>query len=167
MLLLGYCYSARRIALKRHRFAPLVIAALGAALAYLTVLLAAGSEIELADLGSIAFLSAWVWAGGASKDFSDVAGDAAEGRRTLPIAVGDVRARTIIAARVATIALMMTVASLTGLTSPALLIAPAFAIVLVAAAVRPTMTNGRSDRRRLYRLFMMTQFGFNIAYALG
>ncbi len=110
-------------------------------------------------------MSAWMGIGGLAKDLSDVEGDRAAGRRTLPLLWGERRAKSAIAVAAVTVGGSFLAAALT--VAPALV--PAAALVLAGSAALAAVSVGRwstGDRgaqRRPYRLFMLTQYSAHLA----
>jgi 4-hydroxybenzoate polyprenyltransferase len=99
LLVLGYLYSGPPFRLKRLPGWAFLVAALGGLLTYYAgVAAAGGSSPPVAVLVLAGFMSVWMGAvGTTAKDLSDVPGDAAAGRRSLPIRLGERRVRTGVA----------------------------------------------------------------------
>jgi len=164
-LALGVAYSVGPN-LKRSALAAGFSVATAAALTYV-----AGALTCHASAGMVAVFTVWAaWIGVVSvvKDLSDVAGDRLEGRRTLPVLLGPVRAAwaTVVAAACCAAGFVVTV----WLLAPsALLVAWVVSggsalLVATLAAVRPGQD--RHTLRRPYRTFMVTQFGVNLVFLL-
>lgn len=111
-------------------------------------------------------MSGWMGLVGApAKDLGDVEGDRAAGRRTVPVILGERRARAVIAAAAVAAGVAFWGAGVLLATS---LIVPA--VVLsgggVAVAVMSASPLSRGDRRRRrlpYRIFMITQFAVHLS----
>ena len=164
-LALGWAYSAGPD-LKRSPSGVTFTIFAGAVLTYL-----AGRQVNVMSIGTDAVLVAfalWVGLCSSAKDFSDIDGDRAMGRRTLPVRLGPVRAARLIAASsfVGFAAVALTI----GLAEPALL--PLIAVngigtaVLAAALLRIRPDQSRHDLRLPYKAFAVTQIGFNLAVIL-
>jgi 4-hydroxybenzoate polyprenyltransferase len=169
VLVIGWQYSARPGLLKQR---PAGTALAGAAMGFLAYLAGFSGQASATSLviapGALAFaitMSAWMaFVGAPAKDLSDITGDAAAGRRTLPVLWGERRTRYVIAGAAAAIAIAFAVTATRG---PELLIAPAVALVVCTAIItlisfHPISTGSRSRRRLPYRIFMLTQYVTNI-----
>lgn len=161
MLLLGVVYSVGRGAAKKSAFFALTVAALGAILTY-----AAGSDAA-GGIGSQtwAFASvtgAWIATAGHTKDLGDEPGDLESGRRTLPIMLGDSRARGVIA--IASIAVgaaaLAVVFTTAGLESLACIVPGAVALCISLAR---TKNNLPASSKAPYRTFMLVQYIVNLS----
>jgi 4-hydroxybenzoate polyprenyltransferase len=176
LLAVGFCYSGPPVQFKRH---AVTSALTGLSLGLLTYYAGhrayagggwsyPGAEFVVFTLG----VTAWMGlVGGLTKDLSDVAGDAAAGRRTLPVAWGERTARRAAAATALGLAIVFCVAGVS--TSP-LLIWPGIAMLGGAIALTIVCLGGfakgvQSHSRRPYRVFMTTQYLMNISIiaALG
>ena len=166
MIILGAIYSGGRYPAKMHGTAALLVAGMGATLPYLSTGLIAAGALQSKLVATAVLLGVWVWAGGAAKDLSDVRGDAAAGRVTLPVRVGERRARRAIARRLVCTAAAATVLCGLGIAAPALLLMPACAAVLAVLSHRAPQGGDRHSMRRLYRAFMWSQYTLNGALLL-
>ncbi len=165
MLALGWAYSAGPC-LKKAALGFAAVIGAGAALTYIAGWLARG-QLTAAQLWLGLAISLWVGLCCASKDFSDVAGDALAGRRTWPVVLGARRAAVLLCALtvIATIILALTVT----LTSSSTLILTALvcgSFSLIVSLLRCTDADTRTITRRPYKAFMLTQYTVNIAMAL-
>lgn len=158
MLALGVGYSYGPCWKTRRLSASLVIGT-GAALTYL----AGAAAANTASWPLIAFiiaLSAWIALASASKDFSDVIGDRAVGRRTAPVVMGLAPASRHLAMTTAAAASLLASVSL-GLgvqpISTAVVLAGTATLALVMAASRNASTS--IAVRTPYRIYMLTQYG--------
>ncbi|MFH8348997.1 UbiA family prenyltransferase [Streptomyces sp. NPDC018045] len=162
-LLCGYAYSAPRIALKRRTStAVLCILALGGlTFAAGWACAGGGSRAALPVLVFGTVMTLWMGAVGAMvKDLSDLAGDAAAGRRTALIRWGERRARMICAINPLLLGVAYTAVAATAvpvlLPSALLLLCGALA---TAALTATTSSSEPRNRSRLpYRAFMFTQY---------
>lgn len=112
-------------------------------------------------------VAVWVGLCCACKDFSDIEGDAAAGRRTWPVLLGRQRARTLIGALAITaslIGLAMAAGFGTGLITASLLLAGSVGLTMTLA--RSARAASRGQRRLSYRVFLTTQYLANISIAL-
>lgn len=159
---LGVVYSIGPWAAKNVGAVGLVVAAAGA---FLTYLAAAHVVSEVVPASAFAFASvasAWIAIAGHTKDFGDVAGDRAEGRRTLPVVLGEERARLLVAlgtALVSSIALVLALAVEQVRTLLFLGAAGPFVIVSLLRGSRV----GSGRPKRPYRAFMTGQYALNVA----
>jgi 4-hydroxybenzoate polyprenyltransferase len=170
LLGLGYCYSSPAIHLKSHAIAA---AATGMLLGLLTY--HAGHSAYTGNGWSypggalpVFMVGVTVWmglVGGLTKDLSDVAGDVAAGRRTVPAVFGEARARRAVAGAALGLAMGFCAAGVS--TSP-LLIWPGIAMLGGATALTIVCLGrfGQGNRlssRRPYRVFMTTQYLMNLS----
>jgi 4-hydroxybenzoate polyprenyltransferase len=174
ILAFGYCYSGPPAYLKRQ---PLTSAFTGISLVLLTYyagLAAAGSAhwarpgVLLATFAGGAIL--WVGlVGSPTKDLSDVAGDVAAGRRTIPAVYGEHAAKRMVAA--VALGLAMAFCVLAARVAP-LLLWPGAGMLIGASAMAVVCLSGfsvgvRTRRRLPYRVFMTTQYLMHITALLG
>jgi 4-hydroxybenzoate polyprenyltransferase len=167
---LGYCYSSPAIHFKSHAIAS---AGTGMCLGLLTY--HAGHSAYTGNGWSypggalpvfMAGVTIWMGlVGGLTKDLSDVAGDVAAGRHTVPVIWGEARARRAVVAAALGLAVGFCAA---GASTSALLIWPGMAMLGGATALtivclgRFTPGNQPSSRRP-YRVFMTTQYLMNLS----
>lgn len=176
VLVVGFCYSSPLVQFKRH---AVTSAFTGLSLGLLTYYAGhraytgdgwsyPGPELLVFAIG----VTAWMGlVGGLTKDLSDVAGDAAAGRRTVPAMCGEGRARGVAAATALGLALAFCAA---GASTSALLVWPGLAMLGGATAMAIVCLgrfakDTRSHSRRPYRVFMTTQYLMNLSIiaALG
>jgi 4-hydroxybenzoate polyprenyltransferase len=167
MLALGHAYSAPGIALKRHCLGAAAVAALGGALTFLAGHLLGGGDLTDPDLLLLAaVMSAWMGGvGSVAKDFSDTRGDAAAGRRTLVLVVGERIARAVVAGCALCVSTSFTVAAWTWM--PALRF-PAVVMLAGSLCVAFLALKGQqgaqgSNPRTPYRAFMVTQYAATLS----
>ncbi|MBY8870800.1 UbiA family prenyltransferase [Micromonospora sp. PLK6-60] len=176
LLTLGFCYSSPLVQLKRHAITSTLT---GLSLGLLTyyaghlAYAAAGSSYPGPEfVVFVAAVTTWMGlVGGLTKDLSDVAGDAAAGRRTVAGVHGEAAARRAAAGAALGLAVAFCAAGVW--TSP-LLIWPGLAMLGGAIAITIVCLGGsakraESDSRRPYRAFMATQYLMNLGMivALG
>lgn len=167
-LALGYLYSGPPWYLKRRPLGTLMVVTLAGLLTYYTGFAAyAGGDVHPGTALPVLALAMSLWmgfVGAPTKDFSDVAGDRAAGRRTSVIVNGERRARL----RGAAGALGLGAAFLAvSLRVAQALVWPAAVMVAGAAAVAvlslsQLSVGGRSRSRRPYRAFMVTQYCIHV-----
>jgi 4-hydroxybenzoate polyprenyltransferase len=110
-------------------------------------------------------MSLWMGLGGSTKDLADAKGDRLAGRKTLPVLLGDRRARAVMA--VAASSVGWTFVFLCAIRAIGVL--PAAVVVFAGSAalsvtVLTSLSRGaRSAQRRPYRVFMVTQYCAHIA----
>jgi 4-hydroxybenzoate polyprenyltransferase len=169
MLVIGWQYSAPPFTLKRGPAGTAVAAVALGLLGYLAGFL---SQVGTAwvrpgpvPLIFVVTMSAWMaFVGAPAKDLPDIRGDAAAGRRSLPLIWGEAVTRHLLVIGAMTIAVAFSLAAVFG---PPLLRWPAAALVIGATAITlaslSRLSTGDRSRRRLpYRIFMLTQYGVNI-----
>ncbi|WP_432837912.1 UbiA family prenyltransferase [Dactylosporangium sp. CA-092794] len=164
MVALGWAYSAGRRPLKGSvaGFALIVIG--GGLLTYLAGALLAHGRWSAPAFCFGLVMSLWMATAGSSKDLSDVEGDRAAGRRSLPVLLGPSLAAAVIAG--ATLALAAGFVAVAVLLAPALrlcaaVLATGAAVTAVALLGTPPAA-GRARRRRAYRAFMATQYATHL-----
>ncbi|WP_196467646.1 UbiA family prenyltransferase [Planomonospora sp. ID91781] len=164
LLVLSWAYSTGPAPLK-NTVAGVQVAVVGAGLVtYLAGISAAGVPVTGTVLVFAVAMSAWMGIGGLAKDLSDVAGDRAAGRHTLPLLWGERRAKLAIAAAAVAVGGSFLAAAL----AVAPVLVPAAALVLAGSAALAAVSLGRwstGDRRaqrRPYRLFMLTQYSAHL-----
>ncbi|RSM46120.1 homogenitisate phytyltransferase [Amycolatopsis balhimycina DSM 5908] len=110
-------------------------------------------------------MSLWMGLGGSTKDLADAKGDRLAGRKTLPVLLGDRRARAVMA--IAASAVGWTFAVLCAIRGNGIL--PAAVVVLAGSAalsgtvLTSSSRGSRSAQRRPYRVFMVTQYCAHLA----
>ncbi|HEX6472673.1 MAG TPA: UbiA family prenyltransferase [Streptosporangiaceae bacterium] len=174
LLAFGFFYSGPPAYLKRQ---PLTSALTGISLVLLTYyagLAASGGAhwarpgVQLAAFAGGAIL--WVGlVGSPTKDLSDVAGDVAAGRRTIPAVYGEHTAKRLVAA--VALALAMAFCAVAARVAP-MLLWPGAGMLIGAGAMAVVCVSGfsvgvRARRRLPYRVFMTTQYLMHIAALLG
>ncbi|MGI5213954.1 UbiA family prenyltransferase [Plantactinospora sp. CA-290183] len=170
MLALGWAYSAGPRPQKANMAGFVLVVTAGGLLTYLAGWLAVGavtgvgggedrpSLLPLAVLAGA--MSLWMSLGGMTKDLSDVSGDRAAGRRTLPVLLGDRRARVLMGSFALAVGAGLAVVAAFGVP----VLRPAAGVLLaggcaVAACLAAPASRGRRSRLRLpYRAFMTTQY---------
>jgi 4-hydroxybenzoate polyprenyltransferase len=169
VLVAGWQYSAKPCCLKRHPAGTACVGGILGVLAYLAGYSAqAGAQWPRPHLGPLIFvlaMSGWMALVGApAKDLPDVAGDAAAGRRTLPLIWGETATLCVIgAAAMATSAVLCVAAAVKDpvLWWPAAAVC-AGTLAIACASLGRMWAGNPSRRRRPYRIFMVTQYAANI-----
>jgi 4-hydroxybenzoate polyprenyltransferase len=164
-LLFGFGYSGPPVYLKRS---PIGSPVTGMALGLLTYLAAdsayAGGGWTAPGTTLTVFVAGttlWMGLVGApAKDLSDVRGDREAGRRTLPVLLGEARARRLAVATAASVGAVVCAAAAT--LAP-LLMWPGLVMLSGAGAMAWMCLGGHCEGRRLrrrrpYRVFMVTQY---------
>ncbi|MFG2598830.1 UbiA family prenyltransferase [Streptomyces sp. NPDC048462] len=167
MLLLGHAYSSPHTAWKNRTPSVMGVVFVSGLLTYAAGPLTLGvPPLSPALLLTALAMSLWMaLVGAVAKDFSDIAGDAAAGRRTWAVALGERRTRVLVTVGACTVG--------GGFTAGALLWAPeqlptacvvlAGAIALSVVTLAGRATDSRHERRRPYRYFMVTQHCAHLA----
>ncbi len=167
LLLLGYGYSAPRTAWKNRTPAVMGTVFVSGLLTYGAGSVTLGSSPVSPALLLTAFaMSLWMaLVGAVAKDFSDIEGDAASGRRTWVITLGERRARILVALSACLVGGGYTAGAAAW--APELL--PVGAVVLLGALALAAVTltgqgaTSRGRRRLPYRCFMSTQHCAHLA----
>lgn len=164
LLVLSWAYSTGPAPLK-NTVGGVQVAVVGAGLVtYLAGINAAGVPLTGAVLVFAIAMSAWMGIGGLAKDLSDVAGDEAAGRLTLPLLWGERRAKLAIATAATAVGVAFLSAALTF--APDLLLAAVLVLAgslsLAVVALGPWSEGNRVAQRRPYRIFMMTQYSTHL-----
>ncbi|MCK2216265.1 UbiA family prenyltransferase [Actinomadura sp. ATCC 31491] len=166
-LVLGYLYSGPPLPLKGSAGGTMAVLCLSGMLAYLGgfVVATAGAHASVPPALMVFAAAAICWmvfVGVPAKDLSDIQGDAAAGRRTLGVRVGERRSRRVM---VVAALVLLVVFALTVVLLRVPLVGVSLAMAVGAAAVTATGVGapapdapvGRSTRRRSYGAFMGTQ----------
>ncbi|MGC5015522.1 UbiA family prenyltransferase [Streptosporangium sp. DT93] len=162
-LVLGYLYSGPPVPLKDSSGGTVAVLCLSGLLSYLagfTVATGGGGAALPAALVLFAGVAiGWmVFVGMPAKDLSDIAGDAAAGRRTLGVMLGERASRQVmVGAAVVLLAGFAAAVSLTQVRLPGVVPALAAGVVAVAVAASCSGGDGRRGTRRPYGAFMGTQ----------
>lgn len=161
-ILTGYLYSAGPARLKQRL---LGIAGAGTCLGLLGYAAGASAVAGFAPtppLTALAvFMSLWMGLVGApAKDLPDVAGDAAAGRRTLPVVFDEARVRLVLTLAAFALAggFFVVAIWLYPVLCPAAVTMTTGAVALAAVAPTGVSEGDRRCRRRPYRIFMITQY---------
>jgi 4-hydroxybenzoate polyprenyltransferase len=163
---LGLLYSLGPWAAKNVGAAALVVAAAGI---FLTYVAAAHVVTETVPPSIYAFAlvaSSWIAVTGHTKDFGDVAGDAAEGRKTLPVVLGERRARIVVAMGTAVVS-MSAIALAVAVEQLRTLLFLGVAGPFVVVALLRGLREGRQGQKRPYQAFMAGQYALNVAALLA
>lgn len=167
MLLLGLAYSAPRTGWKNSTPATMGVVFASGLLTYAAGPLALGVSGSSPALFLTALaMSLWMaLVGAVAKDFSDIEGDAAAGRRTWAVTLGERRTRVLVAVGACFVGASFTAGALRW--APEQL--PTACVVLVGGLALAAVTLGgnaaddRHLRRRPYRFFMVTQHCAHLA----
>jgi 4-hydroxybenzoate polyprenyltransferase len=167
-LLVGWAYSAGP-SWKEDPIGFGTVIGTGAAMTYGAGWATRGSPTT-GQLATGLAVALWVGLCCACKDFSDIEGDAAAGRRTWPVLLGSRRARTLIG----TLAVTMSAAAIgmalgfgSGLVTASLLLAGSLGLTAtLSRSARSASTSSRGQRRLSYRVFLTTQYLANLTIAL-
>jgi 4-hydroxybenzoate polyprenyltransferase len=170
VLVIGFLYSGPPCFLKRGVAGT---AAVGVSLGLLTYWAGVSGSVAagwrfpgVTWLVFVVAMSGWMGLVGVpAKDLGDVEGDRAAGRRTVPVILGERRARAVIATAAITVAAASVVAGpllTTSLIVPtAALSGGGLAVAIVSAS--PLSRGDRRNRRLPYRAFMITQFAVHLS----
>lgn len=165
LLGLGSAYSAGARPQKANVPGFIAVVVAGGLVTYLAGGVSAGRTGwpggELAVLA--VSMSLWMAFAGMTKDISDVPGDRAAGRRTLPVVLGESRARRVMAL----LALTVGVLALALIRHTALALLPMGVVLLCGAGLLAVSLFGVGSRAgtkpgRPYRVFMMTQYAAHV-----
>lgn len=163
---LGLVYSIGPWAAKKAGVAALAVAGGGVFLTYLAAAHVVADTVPASAFAFATVASSWIVVVGHTKDFGDVEGDEAEGRRTLPVLLGEERARAVVAIGTG---LVSATALVLGVVVEQLrtLLVLGFAGPVVIVFVLVARGGDRRDAKRPYRSFMTGQYALNIAALLG
>jgi 4-hydroxybenzoate polyprenyltransferase len=160
MLLLGALYSLPRCGFRRTPAGAFVVVVFGGLLTYEAGAVAAGWVLPPRDVVALAVcMATWMASvGTVTKDLSDVRGDAAAGRRSIPVLLGERRGRQLGAALALGVAgAFVLVGWHCPRLRPAAAVAATGALALTALSRRVPAATGRGGSRLPYRIFMVTQ----------
>ncbi|MET8152910.1 UbiA family prenyltransferase [Actinoplanes sp. NPDC049668] len=167
-LLLGWAYSMGPAPLKRVTVQAVVAVVLAGLLTYAAGVVSAGGRPERHLLVFPLMMALWMAVGGVTKDLSDVPGDRLAGRRTLPILLGERRARRVMALVAGAVAGGFVV--LAADSPPTVRLASWLvllgAVVLAWVVCAPAGRDDAFRRRWPYRIFMATQYIAHISVLL-
>jgi 4-hydroxybenzoate polyprenyltransferase len=109
-------------------------------------------------------MSLWMGLAGSTKDLSDTRGDRLAGRRTLPVLLGEWRARAVMAAAASVVGWSFVIfgAGWFGRLLPVAVVVCAGATVLSLVALSRLGDGDRAAKRRPYRVFMATQYAAHV-----
>lgn len=156
MLSLGLAYSLGPLAAKNSAWSASVVIGIGGLATYVAGMLAADGRVTLRGMAIAGVMAAWMAAAGNTKDFGDLDGDRAAGRRTLPVLLGRRRATRVIVVLAGLVALIGVAAALWDFRLwPLALLAPYFAAVACVARLRRKPV-------KLYRYFVASQWLVNV-----
>jgi 4-hydroxybenzoate polyprenyltransferase len=113
-------------------------------------------------------MSGWMGLAGWTKDLSDTTGDRLAGRRTLPVLLGEWRARVVMAAAASLVGwtFVLLSAGLAGDLLPVAVVVCVGSAVLALVATTPLGQGDRAAKRRPYRVFMVTQYATHLTLFL-
>ena len=165
-LILGWLYSGPPLRLKRWPAGLAAVAITAALITYGAGYTANGGGEDIVSLFAFAGIMAlWMGLVGQTKDLSDVEGDKRAGRRSGPIAWGENAARRVISGLALVLGVgfvLLAVEFAADLLISAVIVL--FGAVAVAVVSLGSWSRGsRARRRRPYRVFMLTQYGANLA----
>jgi len=169
-LIVGCLYSGPPCYLKRQPIGSAVAAAsLGPLMCYGGLTAYTGDGWTWPGAGWLV-VAVWMWlwmglVGAPAKDLGDVTGDAAAGRRTLPVIYGQSRVRRVVSISAVSLAIVFIVVSgwlSWWLAVPgAVMLASAGAVTILS--MKQLSRGDRSHLRGPYRAFMVTQFAVYLA----
>nr|MDT0657619.1 UbiA family prenyltransferase [Micromonospora sp. DSM 115978] len=164
LLGLGCCYSAGRRPQKGNVLGFFVVVGGGGVVTYLAGCEAAGGMVDPNLMLLMVAMSLWMALAGTTKDLSDVSGDRAAGRRTLPVVLGDRDARRLMAALAVSVGGFLVAGAMLAAPAllPAALVLLAGAVAVAACTLLLTGVTGRRRQRRPYRLFMVSQYAVHL-----
>lgn len=166
MLGVGWAYSLGPRPCKQNMPGFLVsVVALGL-LTYLAGWHAAGAgQPEGPVLLFGVMMSLWMGLAGSTKDLSDTTGDRLAHRRTLPVLLGERRARVVMAAAASLVGWSFLVAGAVwfGRLLPVAVAVCTGSAVLSLVALTRLGDGDRAAKRRPYRVFMVTQYAAHLA----
>lgn len=165
MMVLGWLYSMGTKPQKANLAGFCLVVVGGGLLTYLAGCQAAGPHLPRPELVIFAgAMSTWMALAGNTKDLADLVGDRATGRRTLPVLLGDRRARWAMAGLVGTLAAAFVVVAwlVEPVLLPAALLLAAGAAALIVCLHHRFSTGARGRMRRPYKVFMITQYAINL-----
>jgi 4-hydroxybenzoate polyprenyltransferase len=168
-LALGWLYSGPPFYLKRS---PTGWAALGIIAALITYNAGYASNGGTGDLLSFSIFAAvmalWLGFVSQTKDLSDIEGDKQVGRRSGPVVWGENVARLFYSGVALCLGggyVLAATLLAPGLLIPALVLASG-AVTVAVVTLGPWSRGEKSRRRRSYRMFMLTQYGANLAVVI-
>lgn len=168
-LALGWLYSGPPFYLKRSPTGWAALGIIAALITYNAGYAANGGEGDLLSFSIFAAVMAlWLGIVSQTKDLSDIEGDKQAGRRSGPVVWGEDVARLFYSGVALCLGggYVLSAALLApGLLIPALVLASG-AVVVAVVTLGPWSRGEKSRRRRAYRMFMLTQYGANLAIVI-
>ncbi len=168
-LALGWLYSGPPFYLKRSPTGWAALGIIAALITYNAGYAANGGGGDLLSFSIFAAVMAlWLGIVSQTKDLSDIEGDKQAGRRSGPVVWGEDVARLFYSGVALCLggAYVLSAALLApGLLIPALVLASG-AVVVAVVTLGPWSRGEKSRRRRAYRMFMLTQYGANLAIVI-
>lgn len=165
-LALGAAYSFGPFPLKDRALTASVTVGVACAVTYVFGAVAAQGTASGPTLVVVASgMGAWMLVAGNAKDFGDEEGDRLAGRRTLPLVLGDRRARLVLSVMVMILGASATAAGVTTRGADPLVL-----LIVAAVAMASVWWNADAARRRpraAYQIFMWSQFAVNLALICG
>ncbi|MEW2117004.1 UbiA family prenyltransferase [Streptomyces sp. NPDC005474] len=164
-LFIGYAYSGRPFRFKQRWYTASVAGALLGFVTYLAGCASVGGRLNEGLIVFAAVASLWMACVGAiAKDLSDVKGDMAAGRRSLPAVLGVARACRVMATMALALGTLFGLATVSWQpelrnVAPVLLLGASTVAVL---SLKTPHSSDRSVRRSPYRAFMLTQQAANL-----
>jgi 4-hydroxybenzoate polyprenyltransferase len=169
LLALGWLYSGPPFYLKRS---PTAWAILGIIVALITYNAGYASNGGGGDVRSFlvfaTVMALWLGLVSQMKDLSDIEGDKQAGRRSGPVVWGENVARLVfsgIALSLGGVYILSAALFAPGLLIPAFVLASG-AVLVAVTALGPWSRGDKSRRRRPYKVFMLTQYGANLAVVI-
>ncbi len=165
-LVLAWLYSGPPLYLKRWPSGLATVATLGGLITYNAGYAANGGGSDVRSLFVFAAVMAlWMGLVGQTKDLSDVKGDKQTGRRSGPVVWGEDVARIVFSGVALCLGggyILSAAFFASGLLISALVLASG-AVAVAVITLGPWSRGDKSRRRRPYRMFMLTQYGTNLA----
>jgi 4-hydroxybenzoate polyprenyltransferase len=158
---IGVYYSVGRRPGKSHFLSAAAVVAAGIALPYVAGSLAAHGDLRQSSLTAAILFGCWAAAASISKDFADVTGDQADGRRTLPVVLGPRMAAWIAAGGSVATAIAVPQAAVSSPHLIGLWALPVGALVFAVACIALAVSRDAVSPGTPYRVFMTTQLAAN------
>jgi 4-hydroxybenzoate polyprenyltransferase len=158
---IGVYYSVGPRPGKNHFLSAGAIVAVGIGLPYIGGSLAANGDVQPSSMAAAILFGCWAAGASISKDFADVSGDKADGRKTLPVVLGPKAASWIAATSSVAIAVAVPHIALKSPQLGGLWVLPFGSLVFAVACVVLAISRDAVSAGTPYRVFMMTQLAAN------